>query len=117
MRPPRLFITWSAVVGEIAVERFALGAAMGSPAASSSEIATGCAGTRRATVGPSAAAPATTPPSPSRRTTTSVSGLGQKAAASALGRVRPGGEPPGRSAPASATCTMSGLPGGRPLDA
>ena len=91
MRPPRLFITWSAVVGEIAVERFALGAAMGSPAASSSEIATGCAGTRRATVGPPAAASATTPPSPSRRATTSVSGPGQKARGEALGRVRPGG--------------------------
>src|SRR2546430_495152 len=53
-RPPRPRNTCPAVVGDSSAERLALGAATGTPAASSSARATGCAGTRTATVGPPA---------------------------------------------------------------
>ena len=47
---PSAFSTCSAVVGDSSVKRFALGAAIGTPAATSSASATGCAGMRTPTV-------------------------------------------------------------------
>src|SRR5205814_1251969 len=54
IRPSRLRSTCSALVGEMRLDRFALGAAMGTPAAVNNDRATTFAGTRNATVAPPA---------------------------------------------------------------
>ena len=50
---PKAALTCPAVVGESSLNRFALGAAIGTPQASINSRATGCAGTRTPTVGES----------------------------------------------------------------
>ena len=82
MRPPSPSSTWAGVVGLTPPEGLADGAATGPPKAASSPWASGCAGTRSATVGRPAVARAARPAS-GRRGSTSVSGPGQKRAASA----------------------------------
>jgi len=79
MRPSRSCSTWAACVGLGREKRFALGAAIGMPAAASSARATGCAGTLTATV----SSPAVTSSGTERdRGSTSVSGPGQNRKAS-----------------------------------
>ena len=76
--------------------------------------ATGCAGTRSATVGRSAVTSGDSP-APARSGSTSVSGPGQNAAASAS--ARSSNTASRRAAATSGTCTISGLKRGRPLAA
>ena len=71
------------MVGETPPERFAEGAAMGRPTDCSKACATGCAGTRTASV--SRPAPASNATGQvTRRGSTIVSGPGQNASASAM---------------------------------
>src|SRR6185312_16409172 len=100
-------------VGESSVNRLALGAAIGTVAASRIARATGCDGTRTATV----SSPAVTMSGTNDRFgTTSVSGPGQKASArrsAARGHSRA----TARAAEAFNTCTISGSYVGRPFAA
>ena len=82
------------------------GAASGPPKASSRRRASGCAGTRTATVGRPAVAASASPAS-GRRGSTSVSGPGQKRSASA--RASDVKTASASAAPRPATCTISGL--------
>src|SRR5439155_1490826 len=86
--------TWAALVGETALDRFALGAASGKPHFRMTAWMNGWAGQRTPTVGPSAV---TTPGISAERGSTSVSGPGQndRASWSASG-VRPAGTGTGR---------------------
>ena len=81
MRPRRSASTWAALVGETWPERLAEGATTGPSKAASKARATGCAGTRTATLSSPASARSATPQS-GRFGSTSVSGPGQNAAAS-----------------------------------
>ena len=105
--------TCSAVVGESRVNRLALGAAMGTPAARISASASGCEGMRRPTVGSPAVAISGTAPDFG---TTSVSGPGQcrRASAPAASGHSRASE---RAMPIESTCTIIGLVAGRPLAA
>lgn len=103
--------TWAASVGETAVNRFALGAASGTPAASSRASATGWEGTRNPTVGNPAV---TMPGMEGCLGTTIVRGPGQNARAS-FSAFSGHTAASARAAAASFTCTMSGLDAGRPL--
>ena len=110
---PRSARTCSAVVGLRCPKRFALGAASAPPKACSSARAHGCAGQRRPTV---SCPPVTTSSARGLRLSTSVSGPGQKAAASA--RAESGTSRAQSSiALASATCTITGWSAGRPFAA
>src|ERR1022692_4400883 len=111
MRFPRDRRMWSAVVGEIPVKRFALGAATGTCAASISAKATGCAGIRTPTVGN----PAVTMSGTSVVLgTTRVSGPGQNR--SAKMRAASGHDEASWAIISRLlTCTMIGLVPGRPL--
>ena len=114
MRPPRLARTWSARVALILPLALAEGAASGFPVAASSACIAGWAGTRSAMV----ARPAVTSgaiPASSRNGTTSVSGPGQCASASA--RAVSSNTPIPSAAARSATCTISGLKLGLPFAA
>ena len=81
MRPRRSASTCAALVGETWPERLADGATTGPPNAASSARATGCAGTRTATLSSPASARSATR-NPAAFGSTSVSGPGQNAAAS-----------------------------------
>ncbi len=93
------------------MKRLALGAAMGQPLASISASASGCAGIRSPTEG----SPAVTMPGIEEHFgTTMVKGPGQKRSAS-----RPAGSGQTaareRAISTDATCTITGLVGGRPF--
>src|ERR1019366_5141974 len=99
------------MVGEIPVNRFALGAATGTCAASISAKATGCAGIRTPTVGNPAVTMSGTA---DNLGTTSVNGPGQNR--SARMRAVSGHDEATRSIISRLlTCTMIGLVPGRPL--
>jgi hypothetical protein len=100
------------VVGLTKPEGLALGAASGSSTACRSACATGCAGTRTATVPSPAVATAETG-EPGAFGSTSVSGPGQNAWASAVARSSKIAS--ARAPTRSATCTIRGLREGRPL--
>ncbi len=114
MRPARPSRTWAGVVALTRPEGLAEGAASGPAKAASRRRASGCAGTRSATVARPAVASSERPVA-GRRGSTRVSGPGQKRAASA----RAAGVKAARAsaAAASVTCTISGLKAGRPLAA
>ena len=110
IRPERPFITWMAVVGLIAPDGFADGAATGRATVSRSARATAEPGTRTPRVGRPARARSETPP---RCSATRVSGPGQNAVASAspIG----GNAIKAMAASRSATWAISGLNRGRPF--
>ena len=111
---PRLAATCSARVGLMPFERLALGAARGLPVACRSARIARWSGTRIATVG-SPAVTSLAIGAPARSGRTSVSGPGQKAAASAQAS---SSNPASVSAACwSSICTISGLKLGRPLAA
>ena len=91
MRPPRPSRTCARVVGLTRPEGLAEGAASGPPKAASRRCASGCAGTRSATVARPAVARSARPES-GRRGRTSVSGPGQKRVGERAGLGREHGE-------------------------
>ncbi len=93
MRPRRSASTCAALVGETWPERLAEGATTGPLKAASKARATGCAGTRTATLSRPASARSATPQS-GRFGSTSVSGPGQNAAAKRFGGGIEAPEPP-----------------------
>ena len=108
---PSPWRTCSAEVGESCVNRFALGAASGIPAARNRSSAKGCEGTRN----PAPGRPAVTISGISAFFgTIKVNGPGQKRRASASASAGQTSAS-SRAIPASATCTMTGLLNGRPL--
>ena len=114
MRPSSCSSTWSAVVGERRPKRFALGAAIGVPAARMRARAVSCRGRRTPTV----SSPARTSPGTSARAAaTIVSAPGQKASARSVmrGSERACAVKSWERSARSAMCTMSGSKVGRPF--
>ena len=111
---PRSSSTWPAQVGLTRPEMFALGAAIGTPAAARRRRETGCEGTRSAIVSrPAVTSPLTLFRAPSLSGSTSVSGPGQNSCAST--KASSPNSPRSRAASRSATCAISGLNRGRPF--
>jgi hypothetical protein len=111
MRPPKSFRTCSALVGEIWLERLALGAASGKPHSRMTAWMKGWSGHRTPTVGPLAV---TTSGICGERGRTRVNGPGQNASAS-LPACGGQSETQRRASSRLATWTMMGLCDGRPL--
>ena len=112
MRPSRSASTCAAVVGLVCPNVFALGAAKGTPVSRSNSSATGCDGIRTPTSG----RPAVTASGMfAFRGSSSVSGPGQKASASARTRLLTSAMV--STCAASARCTISGSHAGRCLAA